>query len=192
MPGPKMASQCPDEVLSGVEIERHGTKPSNDDDAMTALEILELRPCCFGRPLFCRAFVSRVRPSPQSSGCDSWGDREGLRCCGRKADTGTPLSFLDLRSRALVQKESWLRSVRESSIGDTGPIPDPFEMHWPDLDHMSGLFALEDAVAAPSCHARNVEKFCSIDHMVVCSGVSRQWPPSTGINVGKNQTYRLF
>jgi len=42
-------------------------------------------------------------------------------------------------------------------------------MHGTDLDNVSGLLALENAVSTPSRHTRNIEKLGAVDHVVVFS-----------------------
>lgn len=46
-------------------------------------------------------------------------------------------------------------------------IPYALEVHGTNLDHVSGLFALEDTVSASSRHACYVEQLCAIDHVII-------------------------
>lgn len=46
-------------------------------------------------------------------------------------------------------------------------IPNALQMHWADFDNMSGLFALQDTVTTSSCHAGNVQKLCTVDHVII-------------------------
>lgn len=52
-------------------------------------------------------------------------------------------------------------------------IPNPFEMHGSDFDDMSHLLALQDAISSTSSHSSNVEKFGTVDHMVVWETVNQ-------------------
>lgn len=52
----------------------------------------------------------------------------------------------------------WLRSF----------IPDTFEMHWTDLNHVSSFLTFEYSVSSPSSHSGHVEELCAIYHVVVC------------------------
>ena len=54
-------------------------------------------------------------------------------------------------------------------------LPDAFKMHRSDLDNMPHLLALQDAVAPTSSHASNIEKFRSIDHVIVYKRVSQNF-----------------
>lgn len=58
--------------------------------------------------------------------------------------------------------------VMLSSCNGLFYLPHAFQMHWPYLDHVTCFLALENAIAATSSHASNVQKFCPIDHMIVC------------------------
>ncbi len=51
-------------------------------------------------------------------------------------------------------------------------LPDSFQMHWADLDHVLLLLTLENAVTSASCHTSNVEELGAVDHVVVYSGQS--------------------
>lgn len=46
-------------------------------------------------------------------------------------------------------------------------VPDTLEMHGANLDHVPGLFALQDAISSASGHTSNIEKFGAVDHMVI-------------------------
>lgn len=45
--------------------------------------------------------------------------------------------------------------------------PDALEVHGADLDDVSCLLALQDAVAAATGHASNIEEFGAVDHVVI-------------------------
>lgn len=47
--------------------------------------------------------------------------------------------------------------------------PDTLEVHRTDFDDVARLFTLQNAIPPTSCHARNVEQFCAIDHVIVLS-----------------------
>lgn len=46
-------------------------------------------------------------------------------------------------------------------------VPNAFQVHGSDLHHMTDLLALENAVSSSSSHASHVEKFGSVNHMVI-------------------------
>ena len=98
-------------------------------------------------------------------------DIEARRCHGRKAGTTAPLSSLcsqnPMRDRMV---SCW--SQPECCNGGGSIIPNAFQMHRTDLDHMSRLFALQDSVSATSCHPSDIQQFSSVDHVVVCKPVS--------------------
>jgi len=56
-----------------------------------------------------------------------------------------------------------VRKVQRSLVRD----PDTLQMHRANFDHMSNLFALQNAVSSPSGHTSHVEQLCSIDHVVI-------------------------
>lgn len=45
--------------------------------------------------------------------------------------------------------------------------PYTFEVHGPNLDNMSSLLTLQDAISAASGHASNIEKLGAVDHVIV-------------------------
>ena len=55
--------------------------------------------------------------------------------------------------------------------------PNAFEMHWSNFDHVSGFLTLEDAIATASCHACDVQKLGSVDHMIVYGLSALPKPP---------------
>jgi len=56
-------------------------------------------------------------------------------------------------------------------------LPDTFQMHWANLDHMLLLLTLENAITSASGHTSNVKELGSINHMVVFSNQqSKQIP----------------
>lgn len=52
-------------------------------------------------------------------------------------------------------------------------LPDALEVHRTNLDNVPYLFALEDTVAASASHARDVEEFGTINHVVVWGASAR-------------------
>ena len=46
-------------------------------------------------------------------------------------------------------------------------LPDAFEVHGPDLDHMPHLLALQDAVATTSGHSRDIQQLGAVDHVII-------------------------
>ena len=76
--------------------------------------------------------------------------------------------FLDVLHKQRVQ------GVGDSfSLGhDQGSLkryPNTLEMHRADLDHVPGLFGLQDPVTAASGHPGDVQQLSAVDHVVVCS-----------------------
>src|SRR5260370_35499407 len=55
--------------------------------------------------------------------------------------------------------------------------PDALQMHWPNLHNMPHLFALENTISPASSHARNVQEFGAIDHVIICLRISAQFMP---------------
>ena len=51
-------------------------------------------------------------------------------------------------------------------------LPNTLQVHWPNLDNVACLLALEDTVTSASCHASDVEKFRAVDHVIVWARVS--------------------
>jgi len=47
--------------------------------------------------------------------------------------------------------------------------PDTLQVHRANLDDMSYFFALQDAIATTAGHARHVQQFCAVDHVVIFS-----------------------
>lgn len=46
-------------------------------------------------------------------------------------------------------------------------VPNAFQMHGPDLDHVPSLLRLQNAITSASSHPSNVEELCSIDEVVI-------------------------
>jgi len=46
-------------------------------------------------------------------------------------------------------------------------VPDSFEMHWSNLDHVAQLLALQDAIATPTSHASDVQQLRAVNHVVI-------------------------
>ena len=51
-------------------------------------------------------------------------------------------------------------------------IPNTFQMHRPNLNHLFLLLRLEDSVSATSSHADYIEELGAVDHMVVYSSIA--------------------
>lgn len=72
------------------------------------------------------------------------------------------------RSNGILQQhQRHISSDTEARI-----IPNPFEMHRANFDDMSHFLALQDAIPTTPSHSSNVEKLCTVDHVVVCQSVS--------------------
>lgn len=67
-------------------------------------------------------------------------------------------------------------------------VPDSFEVHRPNLDHMPSFLALQDTITPSSRHASNIEKLGAIDHVIVCP--ESQFFFATKAGVAK-EAYRL-
>jgi len=67
-----------------------------------------------------------------------------------------------------VKKLSNSLLVREIQRTVKG-YPDAFQVHRPNLDNMSGLLALENAVATSPRHAGDIQQLRTVDHVVVFS-----------------------
>lgn len=48
-------------------------------------------------------------------------------------------------------------------------LPHALEMHRTNLDYLTQLFTLQYAISTTASHSRNVQEFCSVDHVVVCT-----------------------
>lgn len=46
-------------------------------------------------------------------------------------------------------------------------LPDTLQVHWPDLDDVAGLFALEDSISPASGHASDVKQLGAVDEVVI-------------------------
>jgi hypothetical protein len=68
------------------------------------------------------------------------------------------------RSNGILGNNSKLPSLR---VPAERCLPDPLQMHWPNLDNVLLLLALENTITAASGHTSNIEKFSAINHMVI-------------------------
>lgn len=99
------------------------------------------------------------------------------RCCGQKADRAVPLSSPCWRIPKPVRMESCSRNKTVSGrlhenvclcvMFSIHNLPYTLEMHRANLDNFASLFAFQDTISSASCHSCNVEKLCSVDHMVI-------------------------
>ena len=48
-------------------------------------------------------------------------------------------------------------------------LPDAFQVHRANLDHMASFLTLQNPITAASCHPRDIQKFGPIDEMIICS-----------------------
>jgi hypothetical protein len=62
--------------------------------------------------------------------------------------------------------------------------PDTLQVHGTNLDNMTRLFALQDAIASTSGHACDVQQLCAIDHMVVYKSQSSARTKTTKCWIG--------
>jgi hypothetical protein len=46
-------------------------------------------------------------------------------------------------------------------------LPNSLQMHWSNLDDVSGLFTLQNTISASACHTGNVEQLGAIDHVII-------------------------
>jgi hypothetical protein len=46
--------------------------------------------------------------------------------------------------------------------------PDALQMHGPNFDHMSHFFTLKNTISSASSHSCNIQKLCTINHVIVC------------------------
>lgn len=46
-------------------------------------------------------------------------------------------------------------------------LPNSLQMHWSNLDNVSDLFTLQNAIAAATSHASNIQQLCPVDHMII-------------------------
>ena len=51
--------------------------------------------------------------------------------------------------------------------------PDSLKMHWANLDNMSGLFRLENAISTPAGHPCNIQQLRSVDEVVIYAFISQ-------------------
>lgn len=77
--------------------------------------------------------------------------------------------FLLIRKvqRAVKRDPAWARLVRSVLRRELRHLPDTLEVHWANLDHVASLLALQDAIAATTGHASDVEELRAIDHVIV-------------------------
>jgi hypothetical protein len=82
---------------------------------------------------------------------------------------------------ANVVDEEWVEQL--SNLLLVGKIkspvirnPDTLEMHRANLDHVTNLLTLQDAVSTTSRHPRDVEQLCSVDHVVVYMQLAGKFP----------------
>lgn len=54
----------------------------------------------------------------------------------------------------------------------TFDLPDAFEMHRTNLDHMPCLFRLEYAITSATSHAGDIEQLSAVDEVVIYGHIS--------------------